>query len=102
MIISFDIPSSVEKDLRRNVSDVAGVAKEAFLVSLYRQGKMSRRALSQALNLDRFELEEVLRKHNVTEDLGTIEEYLEDVKTLEELRCPRLTGSSDPPRVPRP
>ena len=30
--------------------------------------------------------EDVLRKHNVTEDLGTVEDYLSDAATLAKLR----------------
>ena len=64
-----------------------GEAKEALLVALYRQGKLSHLALSQALGIDRFETEDLLHKHNVTEDLGTVEDYLEDARTLEKLRA---------------
>ena len=86
MTVSFQLPAELEQDLRRDVNDLEGEAKEAFLVSLYRQGKLSHLALSQALGLDRFETEDVLHKHNVTEDLGTLEDYLEDARVLEKLR----------------
>lgn len=89
MTVSFQIPEKLEKDLRHNVPDVEGEAKEAFLVALYRQGKLSHKALSDALNLDRLETEQVLHKHNVTEDLGTVQDYLDDVQTLEKLRTRR-------------
>ena len=53
---------------------------------LYRQDKLSHHELAQALDLDRFETEGILKKHNVTEDLGTVDDYLQDARTLEELR----------------
>ncbi len=87
MAVSFQLPTDLEKNLRHDLKDLEGQAKEAFLVTLYRQGKLTHLALSQALGLDRFETEDVLHKHNVTEDLGTLEDYLSDARTLEALRA---------------
>jgi predicted HTH domain antitoxin len=86
MAVSFQLPSDLEDELRGELRDLDAEAKEALLVSLYRQGKLSHLALSKALGLDRFETEDVLRKHNVTEDLGTVEDYLSDAATLANLR----------------
>ena len=86
MAVSFQLPTDLEHELRSDLRDLDAEAKEALLVSLYRQGKLSHLALSQALGLDRFETEDVLRKHNVTEDLGTLEDYLSDAATLAKLR----------------
>ena len=86
MAVSFQLPADLERNLRHDFKDIEGEAKEAFLVALYRQGKLSHLALSQALGIDRFETEDLLHKHNVTEDLGTVEDYLEDARTLEKLR----------------
>jgi hypothetical protein len=87
MAVSFQLPTDLENNLRHDLKDLEGQAKEAFLVTLYRPGKLSHLALSQALGLDRFETEDVLHKHNVTEDLGTLEDYLSDARTLETLRA---------------
>ena len=87
MAVSFQLPSDLEQNLRRDLKDLEGEAKEAFLVTLYRQRKLSHLGLSQALGLDRFETEDLLHKHNVTEDLGTLEDYLADARTLENLRA---------------
>jgi predicted HTH domain antitoxin len=87
MAVSFQLPPDLERNLRHDLKDLEGEAKEAFLVALYRRGKLSHLALSQTLGLDRFETEDLLHKHNVTEDLGTIEDYLEDARTLEKLRA---------------
>jgi hypothetical protein len=51
-------------------------------------GKLSHSALSHALNLGRFETEQVLQKHGVTEDMGTIEDYLEDAQMLQKQLIP--------------
>jgi hypothetical protein len=86
MVVSFQLPQELERNLQTDSCDFSAEAKEAFLVALYRRGRLSHLALSQALGLGRLETEEVLRKHNVTEDLGTVEEYLQDAQKLEELR----------------
>jgi predicted HTH domain antitoxin len=86
MAVSFQLPTDLEHELRSRLRDLDAEAKEALLVSLYRQGKLSHLTLSKALGLDRFETEDVLRRHNVTEDLGTVEDYLSDAATLAKLR----------------
>ena len=86
MTVSFQLPTDLEQELRGRLRDLDAEAREALLVSLYRQGKLSHLALSKAVGLDRFETEDVLRKHNVTEDLGTVDDYLADAATLAELR----------------
>ena len=86
MTVTFELPSDLERDLRQDFQDVDAAAKEVFLVDLYRRGKLSHVALCQALGLDRMETEDLLHRHGVVEDLGTIEDYLKDVRTLEQLR----------------
>ena len=86
MAVTFELPLDLEQDLRHDRQDIDAQAKEAFLVSLYRLGKLSHFALSQALGLDRFETEDLLHRHHVVEDLGTVEDYLADARTLEQLR----------------
>jgi len=87
MAVTFELPSDLEQTLRHDLKDLDSEAKEAFLVTLYRQGKLSHVGLSQALGLDRIETEEVLHKHHVTEDLGTLDDYLQEARTLEDLRA---------------
>ncbi|HEY1683619.1 MAG TPA: UPF0175 family protein [Tepidisphaeraceae bacterium] len=89
MSVTFQLPTDLEKNLRHDLKDLDAEAKEAFLVTLYRQGKLSHYALSKALNLDRFETEDVLHKHNVTEDLGSVGEHLAEVQEVEKLRASR-------------
>lgn len=86
MAITFELPTTLEQELRRHLQNLDAEAKEAFLVDLYRRGLLTHVALSQTLALDRVETEEVLHKHNVTEDLATIDDYLADIQTLERLR----------------
>ena len=87
MAVTFQLPADVEKNLRHQLPNLDAEARETFLVALYRQGKLSHLALSQALGLDRFETEDVLHKHNVTEDLGTLEENLAEAFAVQEMRA---------------
>ena len=75
MAVIVELPADVEQRLRAESPDLESEAKEAMLVELYRQDKLSHYELSQALGLERFETDAVLKKHNVTEDLPTDEEY---------------------------
>ena len=88
MSISFDLPASVEEQLRRDHANLDGLAKEAALVELYRQGSITQHQLAESLDKTRFETDELLKQHNVTEDLATTEEVAEQVVTLR-----RLLGS---------
>jgi predicted HTH domain antitoxin len=88
MSISFDLPADVEEQLRRDHANLDGLAKEAALVELYRQGSISQHQLAESLNKTRFEIDELLKQRNVTEDLVTAEEVAEQVATLR-----RLLGS---------
>lgn len=82
MAVTIELPADIEQKLRQQSPDLNSVAKEAMLVELYRQDKLSHFELAQALRLDRFETEAVLKKHNVIEDLPTDEEYEEALARL--------------------
>ena len=49
MSISFDLPASVEEQLRRDHANLDGLAKEAALVELYRQGSITQHQLALQL-----------------------------------------------------
>jgi predicted HTH domain antitoxin len=82
MSVTFDLPNNIEKDLRRQLGDLNQAAKEAALVELYRQDKLSQHELAEALGISRLEVEAVLKKHNVTEDLLSVEDYDEAISYL--------------------
>jgi hypothetical protein len=85
MAVTIQLPPDVEQRLRVSISDLDAAAKEAMLVELYRQEKLSRHELSLALGLDRFETDALLRRHNVTEDLPTAEELAQDLERARQL-----------------
>ena len=85
MAVTIELPGEIEQNLRREFGDLDQVAKEALLVELYRRDTLTRYELSQALGLDRFETDALLKKHNVTDDLPTAEELAEDIQRLSRL-----------------
>ena len=82
MPVTIELPSEIEQALRREFTDFDQAAKEAMLIELYRQGNLTQYELAQALGLDRFQTDAVLKKHNVTEDLPTAEELADDLNRL--------------------
>jgi hypothetical protein len=85
MTVSFQLPSAIEEQLRRELADLDQAAKEAALVDLYRHQKLTHHELATALGLDRFATESLLRRHHLTEDCVTLEELHEQVRTLRKL-----------------
>ena len=85
MPISFSLPKPVEESLRVQVENLDEVAKEAALVELYRQGLLSHSQFAAALDIDRFTANGILKRHRVTEDLITQEEFNEQVAGLRKL-----------------
>jgi hypothetical protein len=85
MTVSFQLPSTIEAQLRRDLVDLDQVAKEAALVELYRQEKLTHHELATALGLGRFETEALLNRHRVTEDCVAPEELDQQVTTLRKL-----------------
>jgi predicted HTH domain antitoxin len=65
MSISFEIPSHIAQQLRSNGTDLNGEAREAYLVDLYRQDRITHHQLAEALGLNRYETDGVLKRHQV-------------------------------------
>ena len=81
MTISFEIPHDIERQLRNNGADLSSEAREAFLVELYRQDRITHGQLGRALDLDAYETDGVLKRHGVFHDLS-IEEINAQVDSL--------------------
>jgi DNA-binding XRE family transcriptional regulator len=71
--------------LREECGNLNHMAKEAALVELYRQDKLTQHELGEALGLTRLETDAVLKNHNVTEDLPTDTELAEGLSNLRRL-----------------
>ena len=85
MTITFSLPQEIERLLAQEGQDLSLITKEAALVELYRQEKISHGQLAQALGLSRYETDAVLKRHGVTEDLITSEELNAQLKNLKTL-----------------
>ncbi len=66
MTISFDIPKDIEQELSASVPDLNTDARQAYLVNLYREDRISHHQLAETLGLSRLETESVLNRHKVS------------------------------------
>jgi predicted HTH domain antitoxin len=85
MTISFEIPHDIEQDLSTDGADLNGEAREAFLVELYRQERITHHQLAEALGLSRLETEGVLKRHTVSSGV-TAEEMRAQAAALRNAR----------------
>ena len=74
MTISFDLPCAISEQV--NGTDLADKAKEALLVELYREEKITQHQLGEALGLDGYETDGLLKRYGVGFDLS-LEEFEE-------------------------
>ena len=88
MAVGFDLPTDIEQFLRHELGNLDQAVKEAALVELYRQEKLTHHQLSKALGLSRLEIDGVLKRHKVTEDLLSAEEFQRQVEDLQGLADP--------------
>ncbi len=77
-----DLPSDIEALLRASEGKLNQAAKEAMLVEMYRQGRLTHSQFSQALGLSRDEANGLLKRHQVEEDLLKIEDLREQLKAI--------------------
>lgn len=92
--VSFDLPKVVEQKISPD-TNVSDDARETYLVDLYRRGTLTHFELSQALGLDRFETDGVLKRHELMLEL-TAERFAEELADLRQLvRKRESSGGSD-------
>ena len=83
--VSVNLPPAAEEQLRAESPDLPAAVREGFLVNLFRRGILSHAELGQALGIDRFETDALLKRHQVTEQALTHAEVDAEVKGLKEL-----------------
>jgi predicted HTH domain antitoxin len=83
MAITFDLPPSVELTLRQSLPNLDEEAKEIVLVTLYREGKLTHHELATAMGVTRYDADGILKRHRVTEDLLTPEEFAQERSALQ-------------------
>jgi len=85
MNISFEIPGEIEQELGGNGADISSEAREAFLVELYRQDRITHHQLAEALGLSRLETDGVLKRHKVSSGV-TVEKMRAQAAALRDAR----------------
>ena len=83
--VAVNLPPDVEERLRAESRGLSEAAREAFSVELFRRGLLTHRGLGEALDLDRFETDALLRRHQVLENPLTHEDVDADVRSINEL-----------------
>lgn len=86
--LTIDLPAELEKTLSSSEGDLSQEAKEALAVSLFRQGKLSHVQVGRALELDRFETDALLKRHQVTAGGLTFDDLELDRASLERVLGP--------------
>lgn len=81
--VIIDLPADVEDRLRRESRSLDADVKQAYVVELFRQGRLSHYELSRSLGLDRFETDEFLVRQQIWEQSLTREDLEADRQTLE-------------------
>jgi hypothetical protein len=81
MKIVFEIPTDIAEVLHSSGADPGRTAKESLLVELYRQRNITHYQLGEALGLNLYEVDGVLKRYNVVLDLG-LEEFNAEAASL--------------------
>lgn len=71
MAISFELPSDIEDNLRKELGDLSKAAKEAFLIENYRAGRLSVGDIAAILGFEaKYQAEQWLGARGVTWNYG--------------------------------
>ena len=73
MTIQFEIPPDLVPEFHADGPDLNQEAKEAYLVNLYREERISHRQLAEALGLSRYETDGLLKRHQVSPNVSGAE-----------------------------
>lgn len=74
MSVVIELSAEIEAALRESNGNVNQAAKEALVVEMYRQGRLTHSQFSNSLGLSRDEANGLLKRHGVQEDLISAEE----------------------------
>jgi predicted HTH domain antitoxin len=85
MTISFQLPPDIAEQIRTNGADLNGEAREAYLVELYRQERITHHQLAETLGLNRIETDGLLKRHKVSPG-PTLEELRAEIGSLRDVR----------------
>ena len=83
--VRFELPPDIEQRLRKETPDISKDVLEAFVLELFRRGKISHYELSRILGMDRIETDAYLKKHGVFEGSLSLKDLEADYQTLQNL-----------------
>ena len=83
--VRLELPPEIEQRLRKENPDISKEVQEAFVLELFRRGKISHCELSHVLGLDRIETDSYLKRHGAFEGSLTNEDLEADYQTLRQL-----------------
>lgn len=83
MHIQLNLPPQIEAAVKASLGDLEGAAREAVLIDLYRRELLTRSELGDALGLDRFETEKLLKDRNVFDGSVSLEDIAGDRDALD-------------------
>jgi hypothetical protein len=85
MAVTFELPREIEKNLREQLDDLDQAAKEALLVELYRQRKLTQDQFARALGISWYESEGVLKRHEIFIEM-TVDDVIRESEAIRQLR----------------
>jgi predicted HTH domain antitoxin len=85
---AIELPPEAELALSASAQDLSETAKEDLVVSLFRDGKLTHAQVSQALGLDRFETDALLKRHEVSTGGLSVEDVEMERMALEQVLGP--------------
>lgn len=85
MTLEVQLPHELDDAIGGLRPAMSAAAREAALVEAYRRSAISPSELRSALNISRLDLDAVLKRHGVVEDLMTVEEFENDLAAARQL-----------------
>jgi hypothetical protein len=77
MTVTFEVPPDLEQKILTANGDPASLAKEAYVLELYRQGVLDVYELSRMLGTDKIGATELLQRHRIYRGSLTMEDLEE-------------------------
>jgi predicted HTH domain antitoxin len=84
MTISFQIPQNIEQQIHTEGVDPNREAKEAYLIELYRQERITHDDLSEALGLGFHQTQQLIKVHGAGDDF-TLADFQAEQAVLREI-----------------
>jgi hypothetical protein len=81
---SVNLPPELEQRLQADDPELSAAAREGFALRLFRRGELTHYGLGQALGIDRFETDALLRRHGIYEQGLTQEDLENDRRDVEQ------------------